>query len=409
MRIILVLAIFLVVVNVLLFTISFTTTYGKMQNNRFFGTMSSKDSPLRQQYQQRNVTYDGCGLDKYPVLTVPKLPKWRNYTNEETKRYMEILKYVNQIGLDTHTQNIPPPVFSKLSCDKDSPDIKGVILQYKRIWFIGDSVLRQVFSVLIAQLFPDANMTDGVAEGPETNNVAFVYNHSKGSTQLRYSKSGYLWDPNERSLYMNEFQDAIRTSTTNDAIIINRSHHYDHQLGPALQKAVDFIANATTDAAIFFIEAPDEQWPTSNGMFTKACMWKCKCEALNNDRIAGRGTMVDHSKHNSSIIGDLNLHSYQQDKKLRAFYESMYPQFVIENTSHSLFTTWVPSYLPATWKNDMVNPILQKSAPHIKIVPIWRQLVARGIEHGRGDGDCTHKSLNAVLAIGEQLLRAMVS
>lgn len=156
---------------------------------------------------------------------------------------------------------------------------------------------------------------------------------------------------------------------------------------------------------MFFIESTDEQWPTSNGIHTKICTWHCKCEPLDNDRIAGKGALIDHSKHNRNISGDLSIHlDAQQNEKLQTFYGRYFPHLV--NVSD--YSISVPSYLHANWRNDISHSILLQSAPHIKIVPVWKQLVAQSMPHSRNDGDCTHKSLDAVIAIVEQLTRTMM-
>jgi hypothetical protein len=73
----------------------------------------------------------------------------------------------------------------------------------------------------------------------------------------------------------------------------------------------------------------------------------------------------------------------------------------------------IPSCFPANWRNDVSNVILSKETNYsttsksVTIVPIWKQLVEFGFPQPRHDGDCTHKSTDALIAIVQQVLRSM--
>jgi len=353
----------------------------------------------------KTLNNNGCGLQENP-LAVPQLPMWINYTSEENERFDQVLQCYNRLhkrkDLDLD------PFKSRLYCEMDDPpEIERVLSNYKRVWFIGDSVLYQTYLTLSCLAVPTLVRNEGIKQ----ESASFMYNHSMGRTEIRYTPFGLRFDQNELELYKLSFPDAISSSTKNDAIIVNAGLHYHHKDGPKLKRAASFIANATTNATIYFMETTPETWPTSNGMFTPACMWFCECESLTDGRIVGNGSMVDYSSHRRNITGDLRFHhEVQQDKNLQHFYEPLIPHltsFKKKNSSSYLYPyDRVPSYLPATWRNDISNPILKQSA-HVKIVPLWLQLVASGKPHPRENGDCTHKSLVALMAMNEQLLRTM--
>lgn len=362
--------------------------------------------------EQIVVNDNGCGFHEFSPPTVPQLPLWINYTSEEREDFKRVQNCLNNIYVFSKQLNEDrsAPFRSKLYCKMDPPpNIEAVLSQHKRVWFIGDSVLLQTYATIACLAAPNLQRNQLNITGDDMD---IIYNHSNGSTLLRYTRYGLRFDQYERVLYEADFPEAIRSSTENDAIVMNAGHHYPHSEGPKLKRAASFIANATTNATIYFVETTDEQWPTSNGMFTKSCRVVCNCEAITDDRIAGNGAMVDHSRFSRNITGDLHLHlEAQQDKELQNFYESSIPHltasFKNNLSSYPYPYDKVPSYLPATWRNDITNPILKQSA-HVKIVPVWRQLVAHGEPHGRRDGDCTHKSLNVLIAISEQLLRTMI-
>ena len=56
----------------------------------------------------------------------------------------------------------------------------------------------------------------------------------------------------------------------------------------------------------------------------------------------------------------------------------------------------------------MARTILANVENSVSIVPVFWQLHAKGLPSGRkAIGDCTHKSLDAVLLMNEQLARSM--
>ena len=48
----------------------------------------------------------------------------------------------------------------------------------------------------------------------------------------------------------------------------------------------------------------------------------------------------------------------------------------------------VPYCLPPDWQTHIALPLL---LPNVSIVPVWRQLVARGMMSAQHHGDCTHR------------------
>jgi hypothetical protein len=149
------------------------------------------------------------------------------------------------------------------------------------------------------------------------------------------------------------------------------------------------------------MESTPEEWPTSNGMFTKGCMWTCKCETLDAARMMGRGNHSDPNLHTKDLVTYL--------KPPTDFFAKLYSDLAFTNNTESC----VPDCLPATWRMEFARSILldetntttQRNRAHV--VPLWYQLVGR-ISALRPVGDCTHKSLDAVLTMNQQLIRSMI-
>jgi hypothetical protein len=146
------------------------------------------------------------------------------------------------------------------------------------------------------------------------------------------------------------------------------------------------------------VEPTEEQWPTSNGMFTTSCSWRCKCEALTPERILGVGNAYDHSEHQVDM---------SQDKRNTGPFVDL----IDFGTSPSQRTneSCIPDCLPASWRRDLANGILgTNSSSKLHIVPVWRQLVERGVLNAKLPFDCTHKSADALMVMTQQLVRSML-
>jgi hypothetical protein len=130
-------------------------------------------------------------------------------------------------------------------------------------------------------------------------------------------------------------------------------------------------------ASVFYMEPAMEDWPTSNGLYTKQCMKRCRCEYVDKMRLMGRGN-YSHPSNNRTADFSFKLPTPTDDWLLR-----LYPKVTFAtNTDDCL-----PDCLPATWRMDLARAILDSSR-----LPV---------------GDCVHKSLDAIMMMNEQLSRSM--
>jgi GDSL/SGNH-like Acyl-Esterase family found in Pmr5 and Cas1p len=286
--------------------------------------------------------------------------------------------------------------------------IQSVVQQSsnKTIWFIGDSILEQQFYVLLCMVHPTLELSEIVytsqRPGTATEAIAakFTYNHSMGSTNIIYSKFGLSWHRAESNLYMDAFPQAVASLTEMDSIILDASAHYQSDNVLKLERALHFIGNQSlaSKASVYYMEPTPEEWPTSNGQFSRGCMWSCTCQTLDAARIVGRGSL--HSDPNV-FAENLTTHN----KVPTDFFVKLYPDLAFNNTEES--SACVPDCLPATWRLEFTRSIFEKTKNRVHVVPLWYQLVDRP-SWMTLVGDCTHKSLEAVLLMNEQLIRSMV-
>ena len=206
--------------------------------------------------------------------------RWRNYTQSEHSDFDEVAACVNV--LRSNVSGLPSPdkrEMRKLECNTDVTlaNLRNAIQRYDTIWFIGDSVLRQQFYSLICMMDPSLGKHAGKPFNLTGENYeSLVWHHSNQSqngTTLRYSQFGWHFDTSEYALYRDDFPTAVKTLGSNDAIVLNAGMHYDSSRVHFLAKAVNFMANMSTQstASVFYMEPLLEEWPTSNGFFTNQC------------------------------------------------------------------------------------------------------------------------------------------
>ena len=124
---------------------------------------------------------------------------------------------------------------------------------------IGDSVLRQQFYSLMCMMDPSLGKHAGEPFNLTGENYeSLVWHHSNQSqngTTLRYSQFGWHFDTSEYALYRDDFPTAVKTLGSNDAIVLNAGMHYDSSRVHFLAKAVNFMANMSTQstASVFYI------------------------------------------------------------------------------------------------------------------------------------------------------------
>jgi hypothetical protein len=341
---------------------------------------------------------DGCGLHG-------ESPKWVPYTPIEYK----ILEMVSECNPVTYPQH-PPWLLANITALQCSTNvgldlIPSIIGQFDRVWFIGDSVLKQQYWSLICMLsLTTVEDIIGNVQAKFDNNITYLkdgyeFNATLNGTFIRYTQFGWKFDTTEKALYETDFPEAVRTYTEKDAIVINAGAHYDGTRTTLLKNAANFINNMShhSKANIFYVETSDEQWPTSNGMYTEACTWKCQCEHLTPERILGYGDTYDRSeKHinmslDPSNTGPFDGIDFDRNQTLH---------------HHSLC---IPDCLPASWRSDLANPILERNASSkFHLVPVCRQLVERRLVSSKSLGDCIHKTSDALIAMNQQLCRSML-
>jgi hypothetical protein len=346
----------------------------------------------------KNHDDDGCGLHGGS-------PEWVPYTPIDHK----ILEMVSACNPVTYPQSVSLlPNLTALQCSTKVglELIPSIIGQFDRVWFIGDSVLKQLYWNLICMLsLTTVEDIIGNVQATFANNITYMkdgyeFNTTLNSTFIRYTQFGWKFDTTEQALYQTDFPEAVRTYTENDAIVINAGAHYDGTRTTLLKNAATFIHNMShqSKANIFYVETSDEQWPTSNGMYTEACTWKCQCEHLTPERILGYGDTYDTSeKHINMSLDPSNMGPFvdgidvDRNQILR---------------HHSLC---IPDCLPASWRSDLANPILERNASNkFHLVPVWRQLVERRLFSSKSLGDCIHKTGDALIAMTQQLCRSML-
>jgi len=177
------------------------------------------------------------------------------------------------------------PIQWLLSCRENISQgtIQSIVSQHEKILFVGDSVLRQQYFVLLCMIDPNLTPQDmaeysprdrkraryeyrrhtptvmaAAAAAPDNedskhnddnnnhhnNNNKSETNRSSTTTTtttLRYMPFGYMWHPNERNLYHEAFPHAMRTYTAQDAIVMDSSRHYDTTRPALLEKALRFV------------------------------------------------------------------------------------------------------------------------------------------------------------------------
>eukprot|EP00980_Cylindrotheca_fusiformis_P009285 scaffold2032_cov122-Cylindrotheca_fusiformis.AAC.7 len=365
---------------------------------------------------------DGCGLQSRVKAT------WRNFTAKEEENYMTVLECMHRTNIDKPgssriVQSIPHD--AQLQCHQEANPQAILTQDYRQIWFIGDSILRQTFATFVCELYPnltrlEIEQTGGV--GREAETIIVTPDSSRGLLTLKYSRFGRKWDANETAIYHpnGPFAQALSQQSSffvakkKHILVMNAGAHYGYEYGPELKQTATFVAsqqlqasNSSSAAAnMYFLEAADEQYPTRNGMFTWDC-WtqRCTCAPLSAEQMT-----IPQATWMQSRTANLSDHHQQ----LETFYADLYGRNQSPLLQHPKpnGTCVVPhdNCIFANWRNDLIRPIFAAASPHIHLVPIWKQLTDHGRVHSkRRKQDCTHKSLTALLAITQQLVRTIVA
>jgi hypothetical protein len=397
-----------------------TTSVAEMKN----GTHNVQHGfPQQETTGQEHLDYDGCGLAHADTRSVAT---WSRFSENEVHSFLALKECVRRTFLEkgddmTHLLSLRKiENLAALRCHQNisQSTIESIVKQGQTIWFIGDSILQQQFYVFLCMVHPTLELHEikYTSQWPgsplETIAAQFTYKHSIGnrSTKIIYSKFGPSWHIEETNLYVDAFPKAVAVLTEKDSIILDASAHYQSEAVRNLTRALHYIGNQSlyAKASIFYMEPTPEEWPTSNGQFTKGCWMYCTCETLNADRLLGRGRL-DSDPHGPST-------SFMTHNQVPTdFFGKLYPDLVFtnnnNNNSNSTESLCVPDCLPATWRIELARSIFATTTiennHRVPMVPLWHQLVGR-LSAIWPVGDCTHKSLEAVWMMNHQLLRSML-
>jgi hypothetical protein len=113
--------------------------------------------------------------------------------------------------------------------------------------------------------------------------------------------------------------------------------------------------------------------------------------------LVGRGNYTDPSNNQSEDFSfKLPTPSTTSEWLL-----CLYPDVAYANHTDNC----LPDCLPATWWIDVACANLDKTKNNLTMVQGFWQLHAKGLPSGMGGGDCTHKTLDALIMMNEQLCR----
>jgi len=358
----------------------------------------------------------GCGLIKDR-----KSPTWVGMSENETSSLQVVQKCLKRLQLQGHNAQKYAARFGRQSllCDihVNVKTVASTLARYNTIWLHGDSIMTQEFYTLACMLNStvdfqkwgsqwnsqfQSGLHSGIAQaerGYKYNSTEqFTYYHARGATRVLYSRFGPSWGMDD-NLYKHDFPYSVQKLTSNDAILTNAAAvHYKSPKGSEFRKAAEFILKQSllTDATMFFIEPTPEEWPSSNGFYSKEISKSEKnaCKRLSDDRLLGRGSLP---------TGDWKSSNPDLD-----FFEWLYPNKPwVENAKRN---QCVPDCMPSTWRVDFMRHILNEMPHKIQFIPVYWQMVSRKSHSGRSErGDCTHRSFDATVLIHYQWIRSILS
>jgi hypothetical protein len=98
------------------------------------------------QVEPRKKIYDGCGLADTAE------PNWVNYT-EEDHSYLKRIRTCTAGFDERDDEKLRSHLkLTKLLCAVNITEIRSIVSRYRKIWFIGDSVLRQMYHVMMCMV-----------------------------------------------------------------------------------------------------------------------------------------------------------------------------------------------------------------------------------------------------------------
>ena len=181
-----------------------------------------------------------------------------------------------------------------------------------------------------------------------------------------------------------------------------------------MERAMKYVKNMApqSNATLYYMEASPEEWPTSNGIFADDLYKKSKCQALNADQLEGHYQFPP----NSNIVTP----GHEKFKNNTMPPPEFWSQYLPWHQVNTSFSYWqqssprvcYPDCLPATWRSRLAQTILlgdHHPASNIHMVPIFWQMVDKQSLNNAFEGDCTHKSQEAIVMMNQQLIRTMVA
>ena len=348
---------------------------------------------------------DGCGH-----VNNRNSSTWRNLQPYEIANSTKVQTCLKRIGRSIHATPV-----GKIGLNCSTPinfeTIRSTLSRYDTVWLHGDSIMEQTFYTLACIINSTISTLPTNAELVKRVNLAesgrliekFTYKHYWGSTEFRYSRYGIKWGLQD-NLYKYDFPYAVRTLTSKDIILTTgASAHYAPSKASQYDKALDFIASQSmlSNASIYLYE---EEWPTSNGMHTPSCTWRCGCETLSEERMTGHAKFISSGKAGPSGLTDEN-YMMKDGKPDEDFFQRLYPSMNMTELAHRNCT---PNCLPNSWRTDVVRKWENESGM-VHIVPIYWQLasIPNG-NTGRRQGDCTHRNLYGTQLMISQWIRTIL-
>jgi len=352
-------------------------------------------------------TIDGCGR-----VNNRNASTWRNLQPYEIANSTQVQTCLKRIG----RSNFATPV-SKIGLNCSTPinfeSIRSTLSRYDMVWLHGDSIMEQTFYTLaclmnssINELPTDAKLLKRKGNLAKQGRLIekFTFVHARGSTEFRYSRFGIQWGLQD-NLYKYDFPFAVRSLTSNDIVLTTgASSHYTPSKASQYEKALDFIASQSklSNASIYLYEPTPEEWSTTNGLFTPSCMWRCGCETLSEERMAGHAKFITEDKAKDE------QYRLKDGKPEAEFFQRLYPNI---NTTELVNRSCIPNCLPNSWRTDALRKWENNNngSGVVHIVPIYWQLasIPNG-NTGRGIGDCTHRNLYGTELMISQWIRTIL-
>lgn len=355
---------------------------------------------------------DGCGSDGNPEwIPYNKIDSIRLWSVQQCLMRVDDSKYPE--GREVHAMN--RHAHTKLKCRRSivQSELLSILGLFRNITFFGDwNMYHQVlslFCMLDPFLYAQPEESPPVRAHRPGYYLYELHNPSRNhTTHIRYVPFAHNWGPKVRLAFQERIDRTIEEFGSDDAIVMNGGlHHVLHHESMALDRFDNFVDTVReivekARSPVYFMETAHEEWPTSNGNPSKNCGIEddenphvCECEMLSEERLQGRGPFIEQAKRD---ISQLTVDQKDLLKLLPGDYSTLY-----SNDNRDC----VPNCLPASWRNDFVASRFQRTSGRLRIVSIFRQLVAQNKLQSRSLVDCSHKSSATLIEMNKQLLRAM--